>query len=142
MQRHEAAIAVDVVVPGERTGGAYALIDVRLPAGVTLAPHVVDRETIDLWVLDGGLRVVVDGVRHELAAGEHLRLAPRAPRALTATAATRLLGLLVPAGGERLAAVAADPATRPDDRAALLAAADVRLLPRGLWGEPGTPRAP
>ena len=55
------------------------------------------------------------------------------PRALVATAATRVLGLIVAAGSEWLAAVVTDASVGVDDRAALLAAAGVRLLPRSLW---------
>ncbi len=130
MDRTTDGVGVDVVADAGTTDGAYALIDVRLPAGTSLRPHVVTRETIDLRVLAGDLTVVVDGAPHALTAGDHLRLAPGLPRALRATTTARVLGLVVPGVTAQLARAAADASLCADDRAAWLAAADVRLLPR------------
>ncbi len=127
-------IVVEVVVSEEATAGHYALLDVRMPAGAALAPHVVERETVDVLVLAGALDVVLDGARHRLVGGGHLRLPPAVPRSVAAAEAVRALCLATPAGLGRLAAVVADPSLAPDDRAALLAAAGVRRLPRRLWG--------
>ncbi len=142
MDRTTNGVGVDVVADAATTHGAYTLIDARLAAGASLDPHVVERETIALWVLAGALTVVVDGVPHALAPGDHLRLAPRLPRALRATTDARVLGLIVPAISARLALAAADRSLSADDRAAWLAAADVRLLPRSLWGTGSAARGP
>ncbi len=129
MEQPTDPLAITLVADGETTGGTYALIDVTVPAGTALDAHVVNRETMDLWVLRGVLQVVVDGLSQELTEGDHLRLPPRVARALRAISAARVLALLVPAGAERLAVMAADSSWSVDDRAAWLAASDVRLLP-------------
>lgn len=129
----ESLIVVDVVVSAAQSGGAYALLDVRAAGDLALDPHVVRQEDLLLYVLAGDLVVVLDGRRYALAAGDLLALPRRVPRAVSVSAGTRALCLVRPAGIERLAAPAADPAVTTDDRLALLAAADVQMLPRSLW---------
>lgn len=126
-------IAVDVVVSAQQSGGAYALLDVRAAGEAALDPHVVRQEDLLLYVLTGDLVVVLDGRRYALAAGDLLTLPRRVPRAVCASSGTRALCLVRPAGDERLAALVADPTVSADDRLALLAAADVQMLPRSLW---------
>lgn len=126
-------IVVTVVVSARQSGGAYALLDVRAAGDTALDPHVVRQEDLLLYVLTGDLVVVLDGRRYALAAGDLLALPRRVPRALRLSSGTRALCLVTPAGVERLASLAADPAVTADDRLALLAAADVQMLPRSLW---------
>jgi quercetin dioxygenase-like cupin family protein len=129
----ESLIVADVVVSAEQSGGAYALLDVRAGGDLALDPHVVRQEDLLLYVLAGDLVVVLDGRRYALAAGDFLALPRRVPRAMRMSVGTRALCLVRPAGGERLAWLAADPAVTVDDRLALLAAAGVQMLPRSLW---------
>ena len=129
----ESLIVVDVVVSAQQSGGAYALLDVRAAGDLALDPHVVRQEDLLLYVLAGDLVVVLDGRRYALAAGDLLALPRRVPRAVCFSSGARALCVVRPAGAERLASLAADPAVSADDRLALLAAADVQMLPRSLW---------
>jgi quercetin dioxygenase-like cupin family protein len=122
-------IAVDVVVDGQATGGAYALLDVRAPAGSALPRHVQRAEDGVLHVLAGEVEVVLDGVRTVHGAGAHVVLPRGVPRHVTVLDDARLLCLGMPAGVERLASVLGEPPLADDDVAALLAAAGVALLP-------------
>ena len=127
-------IAIDVVTFAAHTAGAYTLLDVRVDGAMALDPHVVRQEDLLLYVLAGELVVVLDGTRHALSAGDHLAVPRRVPRALRVPSRARVLCLVRPGGTERLAACVADPSVTRDDRAALLAAADIQLLPHRLWG--------
>jgi mannose-6-phosphate isomerase-like protein (cupin superfamily) len=127
-------ITVEVVTSAAQTAGAYSLMDVRVDGGMALDPHVARHEDLLLYILAGDLVVVLDGRRHALTAGDHLAVPRRVPRAVHVPGRVRLLCLARPGGSERLALRAADPSVTRDDRAALLAAADVRLLPLSLWG--------
>ncbi len=126
-------IVIDVVVAAAQTAGAYTLLDVRVGRDMALDPHVVRQEDLLLYVLAGDLVVVLDGSRYALAAGDHLALPRRVPRAVLATRGTHVLCLARPGSAQRLALVAADPALTSDDRLALLAAGDVHRLPDSLW---------
>ena len=126
-------IVIDVVVSADQSAGAYTLLDVRVAGDMALDPHVVRQEDLLLYVLAGDLVVVLDGRRYALAAGDHLAVPRRVPRAVCVSPGTRALCLVRPGGAERLALLAADPAVTTDDRLAPLAAADVQMLPRSLW---------
>jgi quercetin dioxygenase-like cupin family protein len=127
-------IAIDVVASAEQTGGAYALMEIQVDGGMALDPHVARQEDLLLYVVAGDLVVVLDGTRHALTAGDHLALPRRVPRAVHVPERARVLCLVRPGRAERLAVCVADPSVTRDDRAALLAAADVQLLPHSLWG--------
>ena len=129
-------IVVSVVVAAAQTAGAYALLDVRVGPDTALDPHVVRQEDLLLYVPTGDLVVVLDGSRYALAAGDHLVLPRRVPRAVRATRGTRVLCLARPGSAQPLALIAADPTLTSDDRLALLAARDVHALPRSLWRTP------
>lgn len=126
-------IAIDVVASAEQSAGAFASLDVRIGGDTALDPHVVRQEDLLLYVLAGDLVVVLDGTRYALTAGGHLAVPRRVPRAVRIAAGTRALCLLSPAGAEYAAILAADPAVTADDRLALLAVADVQMLPQSLW---------
>ena len=126
-------IAVDVVVSAAQTSGTYALLDISVRGDVALDPHVARQEDLLLYVLAGDLVVVLDGRRYALATGDQLAVPRRVPRAVRVVAHARALCLVRPAGAERLALLMTDPAVAADDRLALLAAADVQMLPRSLW---------
>ena len=82
-----------------------------------------------LHVLEGEVEVIADRERHRLTRGQTRTLDRGVPRKLSAIERSRVLVLLAPAGLEELLAVAADPATEPDDRAALLAVGGVQAVP-------------
>jgi quercetin dioxygenase-like cupin family protein len=122
-------IRLVVPVAGWATHGQYALVKAAVEAGVEVPAHVGHREDVVLHVLEGEIEVVADRVGQALRAGETRSLDRGVPRKLRATARSRVLVLLAPAGLEELLLIAADPATDPDDRAALLAVGGVQAVP-------------
>jgi quercetin dioxygenase-like cupin family protein len=122
-------IRLAVPVAGWATHGQYALVEAAVEAGVEVPAHVGHREDVVLHVLEGEIEVVADRVGQALRAGETRSLDRGVPRRLRATARSRVLVLLAPAGLEELLLIAADPATDPDDRAALLAVGGVQAVP-------------
>ena len=101
-----------------------------MEAGTEIPAHVGQREDVVLYVLEGEVEVVADRERADAAAraGAHARPRRAAPAA-GRRERSRVLVLLAPAGLEELLTIAADPATDPDDRAALLAVGGVQAVP-------------
>jgi quercetin dioxygenase-like cupin family protein len=122
-------IKLAVAVAGWATEGQYALVEACVEAGTEIPAHVGQREDVVLHVLRGELEVVVDRERSVLVSGQTVTLDRGVPRRLTATARSRVLALIAPAGLEQLLPLAADPAVDADDRAALLAVGGVQSLP-------------
>ncbi|HWK29677.1 MAG TPA: cupin domain-containing protein [Solirubrobacter sp.] len=122
-------VKLAVPVAGWATQGQYALVEACVDADTELPAHVAQREDVVLYVLDGELEGTVDRTPHRARTGEALVLDRGLPRRLRATAPTRVLVLIAPAGLEELLPLAADPAVDPDDRAALLAVGGVHRLP-------------
>lgn len=61
----------DVVVPGEATGGRYAVVEHRVePRCVTMPRHAYAREVTTYYALDGALTVVLDDRAVRLRPGE------------------------------------------------------------------------
>jgi quercetin dioxygenase-like cupin family protein len=122
-------IKLVVPVAGWATHGQYALVEAAVEAGVEVPAHVGHREDVVLYVLEGEIEVVADRERHHMRPGQTRCLDRGVPRRLKAITRARVLVLLAPAGLEELLAIAADPATDPDDRAALLAVGGVQAVP-------------
>jgi quercetin dioxygenase-like cupin family protein len=127
------ALQVTTVAAGAANGGAYMVLDVRARAGAALPPHLTSREDVALLVIAGQLEAVLADGRRVAAEGQAVSLPRGAPRRLAALTDLRLLCLAAPAGLEQLADVLAGPLGDPDDRAALLTAAGISLLP-AAWG--------
>ena len=102
--------ATRVVVPGEATGGAYAIwLHVAQP-GFSPPRHVHRREDEIIHVLDGELLVWCDGTRFRAGPGNTATLPRRLPHSFRVTGErpARMLVTVVPGGFERFhAAVAA-----------------------------------
>jgi quercetin dioxygenase-like cupin family protein len=124
------SLTVEVIADGERTGGAYCVLDVRADRGAALPPHAFTGEAA-LVVVEGTVEVVLAAERRAYAAGEVTCLAAGTARRVSAATACRLLVVALPAGVETLGALLEPPRPGPDDVAALLAAVGVELLPRG-----------
>jgi quercetin dioxygenase-like cupin family protein len=122
-------IRLAVPVAGWATQGQYALLEACVEAGIEIPAHVGHREDVVLHVLEGEVEVVADRTRHTVRPGQTRTLGRGVPRRLSAIERSRVLVLLAPAGLEELLTVAADPATEPDDRAALLAVGGVQAVP-------------
>jgi hypothetical protein len=127
-----AGLSARVVAGARASGGAYLLLDLHARTEVRLRPHVVERERLHVWVLDGEVRVRSDGGVQTARGAEGLTLAPGTPRAVALAPGTRALCLVVPGGGEHLVELL-DADRDEDDVAALLATAGVRVLSRNLW---------
>ncbi|MBE2316545.1 cupin domain-containing protein [Solirubrobacter sp. CPCC 204708] len=122
---------INLVVPvaGFATHGQYALVEASVAAGTEIPTHVAHREDVVLHVLHGELAVNVDRTQQTVTQGASVSLPRGVPRRLVATRPSRVLALIAPAGLEQVLNVIADPATDPDDRAALLAVGGVQALP-------------
>jgi quercetin dioxygenase-like cupin family protein len=123
--------SIDLALPvtGHATHGQYALVEACLAEGMEIPAHVGTREDVVLHVLHGELAVSVDRAAQTVTGGGSVTLPRGVPRRITALRPTRVLSLIAPAGLEQLLAVVADPATDPDDRAALLAVGGVQTVP-------------
>jgi mannose-6-phosphate isomerase-like protein (cupin superfamily) len=117
-----------VHVPGEATGGAYSLCELRAAAGSMPPLHVHHRDDEAFYVLEGELTLFVGERERALSAGR----AAVAPRGTPHTyriqsAEARLLVVNSPAGFDQFLLAAGDqasghelpPADRPADPAAL-----------------------
>src|SRR5690349_14031596 len=125
----ENAIRLAVPVAGWATQGQYALVEACVEEGIEIPAHVGHREDVVLYVLEGEVELAVDRERVTLRTGQSRSLERGVPRGLRAHTRARVLVLLAPAGLEELLTIAADPATDPDDRAALLAVGGVQSVP-------------
>jgi quercetin dioxygenase-like cupin family protein len=100
-----------VRVSGEQTGGAFSLTDNLARRGSGSPVHIHEREEESLVVLDGELRVVLDGDEHLAGAGTVAVLPQGVPHAYVVTSAeARFLTLHNPGGFERFAAEVGEPA--------------------------------
>jgi quercetin dioxygenase-like cupin family protein len=122
-------IKLVVPVAGWATQGQYALVEACVEEGTEIPAHVGHREDVVLYVIEGEVEIVADRERETLRPGQARSLDRGVPRRLRAHARSRVLALLAPAGLEELLTIAADPATDPDDRAALLAVGGVQAVP-------------
>lgn len=122
---------MSLLAGGEVTDGAYAVVDIRAPAGFGLPPHVLCRDEARLVVLAGTLDVDLGDQHLRLEGGDHAVLPVAVPRCVRVVTDARVVAVLVPAGLERLLGLTCPPLPDPDDLAAHLAAAGVtRLAPR------------
>ncbi|CAN5595538.1 hypothetical protein BH23CHL2_BH23CHL2_11870 [soil metagenome] len=90
-----------VLAPGELSGGRFAVVEARERRGAAPPRHVHSREDEFIYVLEGQLRVDLDGGRFDRAAGTGMFL----PRGIehsyrVQSEEARLLVLLSPAGLE------------------------------------------
>ena len=121
-------VKISLLAGGEATGGAYAVVDIRAPAGFGLPPHVLCRDEARLVVLGGTVDVDLGDERLRLEGGDQAVLPVAVPRCVRVVTDARMVAVLVPAGLERLLGVTGPPLPDPDDLAAHLAAAGVTLL--------------
>ncbi|CCG04824.1 quercetin 2,3-dioxygenase [Blastococcus saxobsidens] len=103
-----------VLATGEQTGGAFSLLEERLPRGAEPPPHVHHREDESFLVLAGELTVQAGDDLFRARAGS-LVFCPRdVPHLLTVESEeVRMLTLCTPGGVERLFVELGEPATAP-----------------------------
>ena len=120
---------VELIADGSRSNGAYAVLDVLLPRGLSIPRHVRRGHTGVAQLLDGALELRADDEAPVIVRAGLIRLAECRPIAVRVLEAARLVAVVVPAEAAKLIAPAVDPLVLPDDRAALLAAAGITTLP-------------
>jgi quercetin dioxygenase-like cupin family protein len=88
---------------GADTDGTLTLVEVTIPQGLGIPPHVHTREDELFHVLDGAVDFTVDGRLHRAASGMTF-FGPRGvPHSFTAgTGGARLLVTIYPSGLERM----------------------------------------
>ena len=96
----------------EETGGEFILFEDHLVKGKTTPLHLHPGIAETVYVLEGTLRVHVDGVEREVGAGAVVMFARGVPHALLVTSDTaRLLCLQTPGSGESFYRAASDPSS-------------------------------
>lgn len=112
-----------LLLTGDQTGGAYALLKLSIPPGVGLPPHVHTNEDEVFHIVEGAAEFVVGGERIDARAGATV-VGPRGvPHACTGTSkdACRMVVVVTPAGFERF--LRELPAAKRNDPAAIAAVA-------------------
>jgi quercetin dioxygenase-like cupin family protein len=95
----------------EQTGGAFSLMEERLPKGAEPPPHVHRREDESFFVLDGELRVRVGEAVLDAGPGTFVFCPRDVPHLLTVLSdEVRMLTLCTPGGVERLFVELGEPA--------------------------------
>ena len=120
---------VELVVDGSHSSGAYAVLDISLPGGFAIPRHVRRGQAGVAHLLAGALEVHPDDEPVVIVRPGLIDLPECRPIAVRVLEAARLVAILVPAAAAVLLPAVADPRARPDDRAALLAAAGITTLP-------------
>ena len=100
-----------ILATAEQTGGAFSLMEERLPRGAEPPPHVHRREDESFLVLDGLLTVRVGDRTLDAPAGTFVFCPRDVPHVLTVGSdEVRMLTLCTPGGVERLFVELGDPA--------------------------------
>lgn len=104
----------------DQTGGAFSLMEERLPKGAEPPPHVHRREDEAFFLLDGALTVRVGDETFDARPGSFVFCPRDVPHLLTVESdEVRMLTLCTPGGVERLFVELGEPATSrtlpPDD---------------------------
>lgn len=98
-----------VRVSGQDTAGAFAVLDIEAERGHGSPMHLHRHDCEIFLVLEGALRIVVDGQEHEAGAGSAAVLPAGLPHGFVVTSATaRYLTMHHGPTFERFVAVAAD----------------------------------
>lgn len=106
---------VRIRASGDSTSGCLAVLEHRGERGYSspLHRHLVDEETF--FVIDGEVRVEVDGRAHVAGAGTAAFLPRQLPHAFVVTSPqAQFLTLHTPAGFDKFMLAAGEPATAPD----------------------------
>jgi quercetin dioxygenase-like cupin family protein len=100
-----------IVASAEQTGGAFGLLEERLPRGAEPPPHVHRREHEAFFVLDGALTVRVADETFAAEAGGFVFCPLGLPHLLTVESdEVRMLTLCTPGGVEALFVELGEPA--------------------------------
>ena len=101
-----------LVATAEQTGGAFSLMEERLPRGAEPPPHVHHREDEAFFVLEGSLTVRVGDEVFAATPGSFVFCPREVPHLLTVQSdEVRMLTLCTPGGVERLFVDLGEPAS-------------------------------
>ena len=104
-----------ITVAAEDTGGAFAVFDYLATRGKASPLHRHPDAEETFWLLEGSIRVHIDGVEHEGSAGATFVFRRDVPHAYAITSeSARLTMMLTPGGGENFFRAAGTPAGRPE----------------------------
>ena len=93
---------VSILIDGEDTGGAFALVDVVQKPGAEPPLHVHETEDETFYVLEGEIDVLVGGEKHNLSAGGAIFLPRGIPHTFRIKSpVAHALNVLRPAGFEQ-----------------------------------------
>jgi len=102
----------DWKVTDEQSDGAPFVFEDQMDKGKTTPLHLHPEATECVYVLEGEIRVHIDGVEHTVAAGGFTMTPPGVAHAFTVTSPTaRILAIQVPGGGASFYIGASEPAT-------------------------------
>jgi quercetin dioxygenase-like cupin family protein len=108
-----------MLATAEQTGGAFSLMEERLPRGAEPPPHVHHREDEAFFVLEGNLSVRVGDETFSASPGSFVYCPREIPHLLTVESdEVRMLTLCTPGGVEQLFVELGEPAparTLPPD---------------------------
>lgn len=101
---------VTALCTGAETEGKLAMLTVEVPRGASVPAHIHERTTEGLYVLDGGLRLTLDGTEQLLMAGDYASIPPgTAHRWEAATFFTKAIVMSTPGGLDQLPARLGEP---------------------------------
>ena len=104
-----------ITVAAEDTGGAFAVFDYLATRGKASPLHRHPDAEETFWVVEGTIRVHIDGVEHEGSNGATFVFRRDVPHAYAITSDTaRLTMMLTPGGGENFFRAAGTPAERSE----------------------------
>jgi quercetin dioxygenase-like cupin family protein len=91
----------ELKLAGEQSGGDWAVVEWRVPAGNEPPMHTHTREDETLYVLEGAITAYVGGEKIDVEAGSYAALPKNVPHGFTVRSEhVRLLVTLEPAGAE------------------------------------------
>ncbi len=132
-------------VTGEESGGAFSVVEQRLPKGFSPPRHVHAHEDGVLYVLEGALTVEVGGALRTVRAGECAFLPKGVVHTFVGDAPSRILEVTTPGGIDAFYAENGAPAERLElpppgapDVERLAATAEARAV--AIVGPPLEPR--
>jgi len=79
LQAHDLGITVEIRATGASTAGAYAEFDlIGRPRGIITLPHLHEAQSERHEVIEGELRLSIDGRKHRLGPGDAMTVPPGA----------------------------------------------------------------
>jgi quercetin dioxygenase-like cupin family protein len=102
-----------VKATGEQTGGAFGLIEQRIPAGFASPYHVHRAEDETFYVLQGEVTFISGDRKIKATAGSYIFLPRDIPHGFKVEAPARMLVMATPAGFEQFVIGMGEPVTDP-----------------------------